>query len=791
MNPSHEAIPGCPATPHSIPNLAPDERCSRSLPRNNAAQLTGADASCGHAGQALHPLTLKPRPRKVAAEAEQGGVAAKASEGRTSAEATEHPQVVALTTSKAPSGPSSRPSSFRRQHSFMADDELSWADSANSSSTTTSSAHCCVCNESYGSDEIAPGNRRRRSRLFDKYSGAPFPRATYVPMVGLTTLAALLFAVSVVVRTKGRSLQLPTMQYTDEGIQERALRWAAATNTGDVLIQQETLAEPPTTRVSRGRLQVKFFKGRVEGEVTVSSSTAGVQISRHHVSKMASRKRKSQKVLSGTLHAKDDDEKAREANLVTLFPFGRPPPCGAAYYTFCERPPREYHYRRAVNACVETDAVDAADVCNRGTNRFSSLDHCLKSCVSAEYPAEECFKRPLFTRCTRQDALSRWWHFEGKKCVAWTFPSGGCPANGSKVFTTAHECEKHCRHHGARCRRPEVVACGRRHLKYPYFAHVYAQEGRGEQYFFDKILKAVGELAKGVGNVVQGAAEGIGNAVNALTFSDTKGVVTTKAADILHKLVIGPHLVPEKYETLDVLVNKEAQRVGVEAIQLGGVLRAIEHGLRATAQYQQGAESQGQQYFFDKIFKAKGELVKGIGKVVEGAAKGVSNAVNALTFSDTKGVVTTKAADILRKLVIKDLSLLLAKTARYDEAKIFTFFLIGCVAFCDPSFSPNDPEAGCSYSSLVEVSTLVLHFLVVVPYKEHGHMMVSGDNGLRPVLAPLGSLPLPSLKRPADIRPRNDQSRSLGVEAIQVGEVLRAISQKIRMICNNQSKQST
>ncbi|KAH7985236.1 hypothetical protein HPB52_024240 [Rhipicephalus sanguineus] len=52
-------------------------------------------------------------------------------------------------------------------------------------------------------------------------------------------------------------------------------------------------------------------------------------------------------------------------------------------------------------------------------------------------------------------------------------------------------------------------------------------------------------------------------------------------------------------------------------------------------------------------------------------------------------------------------------------------------------------------------------------------------------------LPLPSLKRPADIRPRNDQSRSLGVEAIQVGEVLRAISQKIRMICNNQSKQST
>ncbi|XP_037508518.1 carboxypeptidase inhibitor SmCI [Rhipicephalus sanguineus] len=167
-----------------------------------------------------------------------------------------------------------------------------------------------------------------------------------------------------------------------------------------------------------------------------------------------------------------------EINQFSLICAQTQPPCGAAYSTFCERAPREYHYRRAVNACVETDTVDAADVCNRGANRFSSLDHCLKNCVSAEYPAEECFKWPLFTRCARQDALSRWWHFEGKKCVAWTFPSGGCPANGSKVFTTAQECEEHCRHHGAGCRRPDVVACGRRHLKYPYFAHVYAKEGR-------------------------------------------------------------------------------------------------------------------------------------------------------------------------------------------------------------------------------------------------------------------------------------------------------------------------
>ncbi|KAH7962111.1 hypothetical protein HPB52_014502 [Rhipicephalus sanguineus] len=103
--------------------------------------------------------------------------------------------------------------------------------------------------------------------------------------------------------------------------------------------------------------------------------------------------------------------------------------------------------------------------------------------------------------------------------------------------------------------------------------------------------------------------------------------------------------------------TKKRSASGVEAIQVGGVLRAIAHGLRATGQRQQGEESQGQQYFFYRILKAVGELAKGVGNVVQGAAEGIGNAVNALTFSDTKGVVTTKAADILHKLVIKDLSL--------------------------------------------------------------------------------------------------------------------------------------
>ncbi|KAH6928180.1 hypothetical protein HPB50_012393 [Hyalomma asiaticum] len=365
----------------------------------------------------------------------------------------------------------------------MDDDDDSWADSVSSSSTTTSSAHCCVCNANNDSGQIAPGKRRRRSRWAEKSSGTTFPWTTCVPMVGLTTLAAvlLLFATTVAVRSPRQALQSPATLYS-EGVSEKALPRATTTSTGGPLIQHEGLAEAPTGGHTVGHFLSDSLTKSVRRQVTLSPLMTEAKISTHHVRKDLTRKRRSKMTSPRAPSARGDEDDARGSNLVTrAFPFRRPtrPSCDAVYYTFCERAqraPREYHYRRAANDCV--DASNAADVCNRGANRFSSLDHCLQSCVSAEHPAEECFERPLFTRCARQDALSSWWHFEGDKCVPWTFPSGGCPANGSTVFTTARECRKHCLHRGARCRRPEVVACGRRHLKYPYFAHLYTQEGR-------------------------------------------------------------------------------------------------------------------------------------------------------------------------------------------------------------------------------------------------------------------------------------------------------------------------
>ncbi|XP_050028882.2 uncharacterized protein [Dermacentor andersoni] len=179
----------------------------------------------------------------------------------------------------------------------------------------------------------------------------------------------------------------------------------------------------------------------------------------------------------------DDAEAGKSEEYFLAFPFQYPkrPMCGDVFYTVCQpSSQREFHYRRSGNACVET-AADAVHTCNRGANRFASLTHCRQSCTQAgRRPAGECFGKPLFTNCARQDVLSSWWFFEGRKCVPWNFPSGGCPANDSAVFHTAQECRKQCMPGGlggSPCRPPRTVTCESQHLKYPFFADLSMRDG--------------------------------------------------------------------------------------------------------------------------------------------------------------------------------------------------------------------------------------------------------------------------------------------------------------------------
>ncbi|KAL3201005.1 hypothetical protein MRX96_012841 [Rhipicephalus microplus] len=158
------------------------------------------------------------------------------------------------------------------------------------------------------------------------------------------------------------------------------------------------------------------------------------------------------------------------------------PRCGDVYYTvYRSSTKREFHYRCSVNVCVETAAGGMLS-CNRGTNKFASLAHCRQSCNRVgSGAAKKCFGKPLLTSCTRQNVLFSWWFFEDQECVSWNFPSGGCPANDSALFRTAHECRSRSlsgRQRDSQCLPPRVVACDISRIKYAFFADRSMSDGR-------------------------------------------------------------------------------------------------------------------------------------------------------------------------------------------------------------------------------------------------------------------------------------------------------------------------
>ncbi|KAL3201015.1 hypothetical protein MRX96_012851 [Rhipicephalus microplus] len=158
------------------------------------------------------------------------------------------------------------------------------------------------------------------------------------------------------------------------------------------------------------------------------------------------------------------------------------PRCGDVYYTvYRSSTKREFHYRRTVNVCVKT-AAETMLLYNRGTNKFTSLAHCRQSCNRVGSGAAKiCFSKPLMTSCARQDVLFSWGFFEDRECVSWNFPSGGCPANDSALFHTAHECRSRClsgRQRDSQCLPPRVVACDSSRIKYAFFADRSMSDGR-------------------------------------------------------------------------------------------------------------------------------------------------------------------------------------------------------------------------------------------------------------------------------------------------------------------------
>ncbi|KAL3200225.1 hypothetical protein MRX96_043556 [Rhipicephalus microplus] len=110
-------------------------------------------------------------------------------------------------------------------------------------------------------------------------------------------------------------------------------------------------------------------------------------------------------------------------------------------------------------------------------------------------------------------------------------------------------------------------------------------------------------------------------------------------------MFVSSYKLPEKDETLDVVVDKQAERLGAEAIQVGQILRAISHGLRNPARTLDGAENQAQQYFFKKIIN----VVKTVGSGAVDLAKVVGEALCSCRGRTQLDEIETKFVEVVVK----------------------------------------------------------------------------------------------------------------------------------------------
>ncbi|KAL1433189.1 hypothetical protein MTO96_012775 [Rhipicephalus appendiculatus] len=150
------------------------------------------------------------------------------------------------------------------------------------------------------------------------------------------------------------------------------------------------------------------------------------------------------------------------------------PRCGKPAFKACSGGPPEFYYNHTSHTCVALTR-EVSGLCNRGLNRFTSMESCRHECVDGKTPAAECYEKTTFTECQARDVVgSWWWYLEGRGCRRWRFPRGRCPSVKAEVFRTSLECIRRCAHdrergHGP-CRVPAAVLCQVQQLRFGFFA---------------------------------------------------------------------------------------------------------------------------------------------------------------------------------------------------------------------------------------------------------------------------------------------------------------------------------
>ncbi|XP_065311577.1 uncharacterized protein [Dermacentor albipictus] len=147
--------------------------------------------------------------------------------------------------------------------------------------------------------------------------------------------------------------------------------------------------------------------------------------------------------------------------------------CGRPAFRFCSGGQAEFYYNGTRQACMML-TPDGPGLCNRGRNRFTSMESCRQQCVDGDTLAHECYHKAVLAQCEARDVVDTWWwYLEGKGCRHWRFPRGRCPSTEGNVFPTSLECVRRCvdaKGSQPPCIAPMGVACNITQLRFGYVA---------------------------------------------------------------------------------------------------------------------------------------------------------------------------------------------------------------------------------------------------------------------------------------------------------------------------------
>ncbi|KAH6921452.1 hypothetical protein HPB50_000600 [Hyalomma asiaticum] len=156
--------------------------------------------------------------------------------------------------------------------------------------------------------------------------------------------------------------------------------------------------------------------------------------------------------------------------------------CGRPVFRFCSGGPPEFYYNGSGQACVMLSARSSG-LCNRGRNRFASIESCQTQCTHTKRPSPHCLEKAVLSECKQMDIVHTWWwYLEGKGCRRWRFPEGFCPSMDAHVFRTSLDCVRRCTEGRQKpCRVPTPVPCHVEYQRYGYIAVESAHSDRSRR----------------------------------------------------------------------------------------------------------------------------------------------------------------------------------------------------------------------------------------------------------------------------------------------------------------------